>query len=241
MAKLLVVIPGRLGRPLLLIVIISAALGTGNWRLPPAAHAAAAATATNSSSSATAAADSLSTPPSTGIDRPPPIVSDLPTTGPPTVLPSGLETGIELHPNNVAIELGPRQQRDAPQGIGPAPVLDEGEPARGLAESVQPHVDGLDGPDGAKGRAEVTGAGGEGQVADVQGRAALEGGNLRVGRVVVRPVPVQLGLGGVGEEEVGGGGRWGEDVSGRSSGGGCCGGGGVDVGGVHRCSEINIE
>ena len=85
----------------------------------------------------------------------------------------------------------------------------------------------LDGSDGPKGRAEVAGSGGEGQVADVQGRAALEGGDLRVGRVVVRPVPVQLGLGGVGEEEVGGGGRRGEDVLGWSSGGGGCVGGGV--------------
>ena len=94
-------------------------------------------------------------------------------------------------------------------------------------------MNGLYGSDGAKGRAEVTGSGGEGQVADVQGRAALEGGDLRVGRVVVRPVPVQLGLGGVGEEEVGGGGRRGEDVLGWSAGGA----GGCVGGGVHRCCE----
>ena len=50
----------------------------------------------------------------------------------------------------------------------------------------------------------------------------------------MRPVPVQLGLGGVGEEEVGGGGRRGEDVLGRSAG---CAGGGC----VHRCCEKSDE
>ena len=218
------VIPRRLGRPLLLLghgifLVIAAPLGASDRTLPSASHA-----TTTTAAATTATTNSLPAPPPAGIDRPPPIVPDLPAAGPAPVLPPGLEAGVELDPDDVAVELGPREEGDAPEGVGPPPVLDEGEAARGLAEPVEADVDGLDGSDGAEGGAEVAAAGGEGQVADVQSRAALQGGDLRVGRVVVRPVPVQLGLRGVGEEEAGGRGRRGKDVP-RTCGGGCVVGG----------------
>ena len=205
------VIPRRLGRPLLLLghgifrLVVPAPFGAGDRTLPSASHA-------TPTTAAAAATNSLPAPPPAGIDRPPPIVPDLPAAGPAPVLPPGLKSCVELDPDHFAVELGPREEGDAPEGVRPPPVLDEGEAARDLAEPVEADVDGLDGPDGLKCRAEVAAAGGEGQVADVQGRAALQGGDLRVGRVVVRPVPVQFGFRRVGEEEAGGRGRRGKDV-----------------------------
>ena len=210
------VIPRRLGRPLLLLghcifrLVVPAPLGAGDRTLPSASHATTTTAAATAASATTT--NSLPAPPPAGIDRPPPIVPDLPAAGPAPVLPPRLEAGVEFDPDHFAVELGPREEGDAPEGVRPPPVLDEGEAARDLAEPVEADVDGLDGPDGLKCRAEVAAAGGEGQVADVQGRAALQGGDLRVGRVVVRPVPVQLGFRRVGEEEAGGRGRRGKDV-----------------------------
>ena len=59
--------------------------------------------------------------------------------------------------------------------------------------------------------AEVDGSGGEGEVADVDGGGVGEGAGLGVGGVVVGAVPVEFFVGGVGVEEGGGAGWWGEE------------------------------
>ena len=71
------------------------------------------------------------------VDRPPAIVSDLSARRSAPILSPRLEAGVELDPDDLAIDLGSGKEGDGAEGIRPAPVLDEGEAARGLAKPVE--------------------------------------------------------------------------------------------------------
>jgi len=131
------------------------------------------------------------------------VVTDLSPTGPASVLASRLKAGVQFHTNDTTVQQGGSEIRNGQQGILPVDVFDESKTAGRLLKPIHSHDDPPDGPDLRKMRMDVVGPRRKGHVANVDGARFAERLHLRLGRIVVGSVPIQLFfLRAVGEQQL---------------------------------------